>query len=208
MNWLLPLLLLLGSNVPSDRGVRECANCHPTQARPHPGTSMSHALETVAECKILRDHRLLTFAAGKFRYQIERKGEESIYSVTDGGETITAPVLWAFGLGTAGQTYVFEHGGELFQSRVSYYASIGALDLTIGAQNLAPQNLWQAAGQMMDGGEKLRCVGCHSTNSAAGRTLTLDQLTPGVQCDVTGRARATSEASNEVIRRQLLSCGD
>jgi Cytochrome c554 and c-prime len=198
MNWLLPLLLLLGSSVPSYRGVRECATCHPAQARPQPETSMAHALETVAECRILREHPFLTFADGKFRYRIERKGDGSIYSVTDGQETITAPVLWAFGLGSAGQTYVFEHGGELFQSRVSYYASIGALDLTIGARNLAPQSLLQAAGQVMDGGEKLRCFGCHSTNSAAGRTLTLDKLTPGVQCE---RCHGSSEAHLGGVKR-------
>ncbi len=30
--------------------------------------------------------------------------------------------------------------------------------------------------------DKLRCFGCHATNAAAGKELTLDKLTPGVQC--------------------------
>ena len=31
--------------------------------------------------------------------------------------------------------------------------------------------------------EKLRCFFCHATNAIKGRKLTLDVLTPGVQCE-------------------------
>ena len=87
-------------SVPS-RAVRECATCHPTQAKPHPATSMAHALELPAECAILKSHSLLTFNDGPYSYRIERKGDQSIYSVTDGQQTISAHIEWAFGLGGA-----------------------------------------------------------------------------------------------------------
>ncbi len=45
------------------------------------------------------------------------------------------PLLWAFGQGVAGQTYVFEHDGALYESRVSFYNALGGLDLTMGAQH-------------------------------------------------------------------------
>ena len=56
----------------------------PWQALTQPSTTMGHALETVARCKVLIEHPDLTTVQGKYSYRIERKGDESIYSVTDG----------------------------------------------------------------------------------------------------------------------------
>lgn len=178
----MPVVKAEMSAVPS-RAVRVCATCHPRQAKPHPGTSMAHAMELPAECDILKQHPILTFQEGPYSYRIERHGNDSIYTVTDGKQTITVPIGWAFGLGVAGQTYVFQKDGEYYESRVSYYAETGGLDLTMGAANAKPRNIMEAAGQIMRGDEKLRCFGCHSTNAVAGRTLAVDTLTPGVQCE-------------------------
>jgi hypothetical protein len=173
----------LGHGALPSRGVRQCASCHPAQANPHPQTSMAHAMELVAECTILKTHGLLTFTEGAYSYRIERKGDESMYSVSDGQQTMSAPIRWAFGLGQAGQTYVYEVDGELYQTRVSYYRELDGLDLTIGAKNIKPANVMQAAGRVMDRDEKLRCFGCHATNATEGLKLRLDQMTAGVQCE-------------------------
>src|SRR3954464_13210659 len=85
-----------------ERAVRECATCHPAQAKPHPTTSMAHAMELPAECEILESHPMLTFQTGSYSYRIERRGKQSIYSVTDGHQSISVPIGWAFGLGLAG----------------------------------------------------------------------------------------------------------
>ena len=128
------------------RTVRECAACHPAQATPHPATSMAHALEAPSECKILLEHPLLTFRDGEYSYRIERSGTQSIYTVTDGSEVFSAPILWAFGLGVAGQTYVYEKDGVMYQSRVSFYDATNGLDLTVGASNEKPSNLLMPPG--------------------------------------------------------------
>jgi hypothetical protein len=128
--WEISWLALLLPGLIHASTVRVCANCHPAQAKPHPLTSMAHALETVPECEILRDNPLLTFQEGKYTYRIERQGEGSIYSVTDGQQTISVPIAWALGLGSAGQTYVLEMDGELYESRVSYFRAVKGLDLT------------------------------------------------------------------------------
>jgi hypothetical protein len=168
---------------PSPRGVRQCASCHPAQAKPHPQTSMAHAMELVAECTILKTHPLLTFTEGAYSYRLERRGNESMYSVSDGQQTMSVPIRWAFGLGQAGQTYVYEKDGSLYQTRVSYYRELDGLDLTIGAKNIKPANMMQAAGRVMDRDEKLRCFGCHATNTTEGLQLRLDRMTAGVQCE-------------------------
>jgi hypothetical protein len=144
---------------------------------------MANALQTIAECSILKENPLLAFQEGKYSYRIERKGEQSVYTVTDGQQTISTPLSWAFGLGSAGQTYVLEINGQLYESRVSYFRNVKGLSLTLGAEGLHPTTLLQAAGRIINRPEKVRCFGCHSTNSSDHRQPTLDKLTPGVQCE-------------------------
>jgi hypothetical protein len=145
---------------------------------------MGRALETVEECKTLAAHPLLTFKMGKYSYRIERQGERSLYSVTDGVQTLTLPIRWAMGASSAiGQTYVLEKDGEFYESRVSYYREIKGLDITMGAVGMEPANLLDAAGRHMSRKDDLECFGCHATNATEHWKLTLDKMTPGVQCD-------------------------
>jgi Zn finger protein HypA/HybF involved in hydrogenase expression len=193
------LVLLPAANAQQGaRVVRECATCHSAQAKFHPETSMAHAMELVPECSILQKHPLLTFQDGAYSYRIERKGDQSIYSVSDGQQTISVPIGWAFGLGRAGQTYVFELNGEFYESRVSYYSALDGLDVTMGARNLKPTNITQAAGRFMGRDEKIRCFGCHATNTRQGMQLTLDRMTAGVQCE---RCHGPSEHHLEGLRK-------
>jgi cytochrome c554/c'-like protein len=144
---------------------------------------MGHALELVADCTILREHPNLSFQHGAYKYTIVREGNRSIYSVTDGTATITAPVGWAFGLGEAGQTYVFERGGIYYESRVSFYQAIGGLDLTFGAAGAEPKDIAQAAGREMTHEDVVGCFGCHTTGAVHGNTAQLEQLKPGILCE-------------------------
>jgi len=160
-----------------------CATCHAAQAAHQSTSPMGRAMETVGDCGILKTHPLLTFQTGKYSYRIERRGSQSLYSVTDGVQTITVPIGWAFGLGQAGQTYVFERDGRLYESQVSYYKAIDRLDLTMGAINQAPLDLVQAAGREMGKLDGAQCFHCHATNAGEGLNLNLAGLTPGIQCD-------------------------
>ncbi|MGD0695624.1 MAG: multiheme c-type cytochrome [Terriglobia bacterium] len=165
------------------RPVPACAACH-EQAQSQPATSMAHALETVEECTTLSAHPLLTFTAGKYSYRIESRGDQSLYSVSDGVQTLTMPIRWAMGASSAiGQTYILEKEGELYESRVSYFSELNGLDVTMGAQDVTPANLLDAAGRRMDHEDKLQCFGCHATNATEGRQVTLDKMVPGVQCE-------------------------
>ena len=165
------------------RGVRVCAGCHPAQAKPHPATSMAHAMELVPECKILKDHRLMTFSEGRYSFRIERKGEQSIYTVSDGQQTLSFPIGWAFGQGLAGQTYVIENNGVYYQTRVSYYRAVDGLDLTLGAENIKPNTIQEALGIQMAPQEAPQCFGCHATNSVEAKKLVTDKLIAGLQCE-------------------------
>lgn len=143
---------------------------------------MAHALELVASCEILKSHPVLTFQEGRFHFRIDRHSTQSIYTVTDGQRTFSVPVRWAFGLGSAGQTYVYDVNGSVFESRVSFYSALNGLDFTMGDEKIKPRTVEEAAGRPMFDREARQCFNCHSTSSVAGDSLRLDTMTPGLQC--------------------------
>jgi hypothetical protein len=167
---------------PFSRDVRSCAECHPAESKPHPSTAMAHAAETVAECAVLRSHPLLQRTLGKYSYTIERRGEQSIYTVSDGVEKVVVPIKYALGLGMAGQTYLFEKDGRYFESFVSYYKATDQLDITIG-DHPNPPNLMDAAGRALGAAAAAQCFVCHATDSVRNERLVEDAFIPGVQCE-------------------------
>jgi hypothetical protein len=176
----LPLLASADGPIASDQA---CAECHRTETLRFRDTPMARALVPVAQCEILRDHPSLAFQEGGFEWRIVREGERSIMTVTRGGETLTVPLIWAFGRGQAGQTYVFERDGALYESRVSFYNALGGLAPTMGAQTGRPKNIEEAAGRRMDAVGARECFGCHATGAAVGGQLQLHSMAPGVGCD-------------------------
>jgi Zn finger protein HypA/HybF involved in hydrogenase expression len=159
-----------------------CAKCH-AEGRTQPATHMAHALETIEQARILIDHPLLTATYGRYSYRIERKGDQSLYSVTDGTATITMPIRWAMGASSAlGQTYILEKDGKYYESSMSWFRELNALGPTLGGQSTHPADLNEAAGRLLSQEESLRCFGCHATDAVSGKQLTLDKMRPGVQC--------------------------
>ena len=153
---------------------------------------MAHALETAEQSPILTKHPLLTAKDGKYSYRIERKGNQSLYSVTDGTKTVTMPIRWALGASFAlGQTYILEKDGELYESRMSWFQELNGLGPTLGNAGYVPTDVDDAAGRLISPDEKVLCFGCHATNAAQRDELTLAKMTPGVQC---GHCHQATEA--------------
>lgn len=180
--FVLLMLPVLAASQVAKTDATACISCH-SQAKTQPHTSMGQALETVKACKILTSHPVLTATVGKYSYRIERKGDQSDYSVTDGVQTITVPIRWAMGASSAlGQTYILEKDGELYESRVSYYRELNGLGPTLGSAGSVVTTLNEAMGRWMSPEEKQDCFRCHSTDAVSGQQLTLEKLKPGVQC--------------------------
>jgi hypothetical protein len=160
-----------------------CAQCHAAKTSSHLKTSMSMAMETVAESKVLTANPAMTFRIGNYTYEIKRKEKESIYSVTDGKETISLPILYVFGEGKAGQTYILQYEGGLYESLVSFYNEIKGLDFTIGAARGVPASLKQALGRRLPDNEVADCFSCHSTGGVSGGQIHFDKVIPGIRCE-------------------------
>src|SRR5262249_2263146 len=99
-------------------GDKVCAECHKGKADSQSRSSMGLAMESIRDSKILTEHQKMTFRNGPYSYEIARKGDQSFYTVTDGKETISLSILFAFGQGKAGQTYVLQYDGAYYESRV------------------------------------------------------------------------------------------
>jgi cytochrome c554/c'-like protein len=165
-------------------GPDACEACHASKVRTQKQTPMAHAALLPVDSEALRSHDQLTFNLPPYTYQILRQKDTSLYSVTDGKQTISVSITWAFGLGQSGQTYILEHNGTFYESRVSYFPAIEGLDFTPGQSQASPPTLEDALGRsMLYAGETQRCFGCHTTASTTNRRFDPGHLIPGVTCE-------------------------
>jgi hypothetical protein len=178
----LPALLFLPLVAAAAAGDSPCAACHSRETSSFPATPMAHAAETVDRCSILKNHPDLQFQEGPYRTQIKREGDRSIITVTSGTETFAVPILWALGQGKAGQTYVFQYDGAMYESRVSFYDTTAALDITIGDLGTKPRTIVEAAGRRLEPPDAASCVGCHTNGGVSGASLHIESVVPGVGC--------------------------
>jgi hypothetical protein len=176
----LPFLSLAAPNPPGDQ---VCAECHEKVVARFRSTPMARALDPASKAEILQRHPDLTFQDGNFQWRIVRDGNRSLMTVTGTGDSVTVPLEWAFGRGQAGQTYVFQRNGALYESRVSFYNSLNGLDLTMGAQQAPARTIDDALGRRMDTIGARECFGCHSTGAVSGGALHLEAIRPGVGCE-------------------------
>lgn len=185
-----------------------CAQCHRTKVASQSLTPMAHALTPCADCQILITHPQLEFQQGPYTYQITRKGNRSIYAVSDGINTISETILYCFGHGVAGQTYLFQHNGLFYESRVSFYAESKKLDLTIEHPRSIPGSLEAALGRPMSQEAASGCFACHATGAVKGTQLQLGSLIPGVTCEAChgpGESHVTSVKSKNLTDLRIFN---
>ena len=163
-------------------GSAKCAQCHADKVSTQRNTPMAHALEPIPDCEILIQNSRLTFRNGRYSYQIARQGNRSIYTVSDGENRVSEPLLYCFGNKIA-QTYLFRRDGVLYETRVSYYQQIRKLDFTVGQPHRVPTSPAEAMGRALSPGEVRECFGCHAPGSIDGPQLRLEGLVPGVTCE-------------------------
>jgi hypothetical protein len=164
-------------------GDQACAECHKKAFAPFANTGMALAMEPIAESTVLSENPKLTLQLGPYSYEIKRDGKRSFYSVTDGKDTMSVPIEYALGQGRMGQTWVLQHDGKFYESRMSFYKEIKGLDFTIGSPRGIPASLDEAFGRVLSPNEVVSCFSCHSTGGTTGQKLQLDKLTHGIRCE-------------------------
>src|SRR5271169_176285 len=164
-------------------GSESCAKCHAAIAASYKKMAMSHASEAASESEPLRRHGDLTFQLGPYKYSLVTGADKSVYTTSDGKQSISQDLGWALGVGHMGQTFVYLRDGNFHESHLSYYAAIDSLDITTGHDRGIPPDLQHAAGRRMYAPETKLCFGCHTTASVTGNNFNATKLYQGVTCE-------------------------
>jgi cytochrome c554/c'-like protein len=165
-------------------GADACASCHSAIATSQRVTPMAATAMLAKDSSELRSHSPLLFSLGSFRYEIRTEGGESIYFVSDGADTLKSTLLWAFGSGPVGQTYLFtKPNGHVYEARVSYFGSLGELHLTPGFVPTSPMGFEWGTARYLDPEETVRCFSCHATASTIGGRFDPKETKLGVNCE-------------------------
>jgi len=180
------LVLLLGcssvlAQANAARPAGSCGDCHQRVVSTQPMTQMGRAMQLPGDNPSLAAHPKLTLHRDPYIYTVETQDGQTAYSVSDGKRTLSIPIRWS--MGAEAQTWLLEYNGRFYESMVSYYPKIQALDLTIGDDRLLPTTLEEAIGRPLVSEGVTTCFGCHSTHAVADDQLTLQTLTAGVTCE-------------------------
>jgi hypothetical protein len=183
-------------------GPAQCAKCHPGKAAAQKNTPMARTADLVADSSVLASGSRLTFQTGKISYEIATAEGHSIYTVTDGVRSVSAPLTWSFGDGHIGQSWLFERDGEFYESRVSYFDALKALDFTPGRKLTEPQNLEQAMARPVTGAELVRCFACHTAASTINEKFDRRRIIPGITCEACHGPGLTHVVAHEMAYLQ------
>jgi hypothetical protein len=168
-------------------GAAECAKCHATQAAAIQSTAMTRAATRAADAESLQ-RGALAFQIALYSYQIDNSPGKNILKINKGGNSLSANLLWAFGAGHIGQTYVYQKNDHFYESHLTFYTAIQALDITPGHPRAVPPNLEEGAGRRMTLEETGRCFGCHTTaattkNRCDPQSFDPQNMVLGVTCE-------------------------
>lgn len=164
-------------------GTKKCAMCHQTKVSSQLSTEMAHASTRSVDPVTLDGQPLLSFRQGSYNYEIARRGDLVSESVTDGQSSLSQPLLFAFGKGIVGHTYIYRKGENFYESHLSYYSAIHGLDITTGHLQMEPADLTQALGRPLELKEAQKCFGCHTTASTTANHFDPSQSFEGVTCE-------------------------
>jgi hypothetical protein len=167
-------------------GPDACTRCHADIAASQRKTPMFNAARRPADSAHLRQHQKLLFSDEIFNYVLSTDPTETKLFIINNAEkmkTVSGTVGWVFGAGEVAQTYILKQDDTFLESRLSYYPSLAALDITPGHKAEAPSTIAQALGDPQDDEVIRRCFGCHSTASTVSGKFDPEHAILGVTCE-------------------------
>ena len=164
-------------------GSESCGHCHQDIVATQTNTPMAHAVKPATADAFTNMPASMHFRAGSYDYSLSQTANGAEYSTTNGEQSVSAVLSWVFGDRQFGDTFLYEHNGIYFESRVSYYRASNGLDLTSGRTRFQPSRIDTALGRRMSPDEPPLCFGCHSTASSTDGQFHPERLIPGVTCE-------------------------
>ena len=178
-------------------GAKTCASCHASIFATQQTTPMGATAAHVENSEILKSHPRLSYSFGSYRAEIKTDGQQTSYTVSDGKETRSANLLWGFGTGRVGQSYLFKKPQDenFYEARVTYFSSLHNLNFTPARALASPKDIDEAMYRVVSPGEVARCFACHSTASNIAGKFDEANLVPGVTCEACHGAGAEHVAA-------------
>lgn len=173
-------------------GSDACASCHAAKVASQRNTPMAQNAMRASESEILNSHPEMNFSFGPFRYEIKTNAKNSVYTVTEGAHSETANLLWAFGVGRAGQSYLFKKSdGHFYEARVTYFSTLQTIHFTPARamtsakdpKDINAKDVEEAMYRPVGEAEVERCFGCHTTASVPKEGFNEKTLLLGVTCE-------------------------
>ena len=162
-------------------GPQVCATCHRDIAASQQTSEMARTLMPAATSPVLQSSH--EFTLGPYSYNIARQPSGVVMKVSDGSASLTAPLVWAIGVGRTGQSYMWLRDATFYESRFNYFGAINAFDVTPGRMRSAPDTLDSAVGRPMAEPEARNCLACHSTALTTSKPIAIERLIPGISCE-------------------------
>lgn len=161
-------------------GAQVCAQCHSSLYAGQQQHAMAHTAMLPADAQSLRGQH--TFDIGPFHYTVGEQGKSFVYQVTGNGESFSAPILWVFGSGNRGQSFLYKREGKLYEARISYFSKLG-YNITPDHPAGIPDSLENALGREIPKDEEPACFGCHTTAANINHHLDTNSMMLGISCE-------------------------
>jgi hypothetical protein len=165
-------------------GPAVCARCHSALVASQSKHNMARTLTRAADSEVLHAAIGSIFQLHSFQYKITEDTDGTVSaSVSNGAQSATDILVWAFGSGAVGQSLLFQRRGAYYETRFSFFPPAKTIDTTPNQRHWVAKNLEQAAGRRLGDAEARRCFACHSTAAVTSDRLTPERLIPGVTCE-------------------------
>jgi hypothetical protein len=182
-------------------GAESCVPCHDEISSGQKTTQMARTATPASQSALLQNHPKIDLLLAQYTYEIVHNGSEEVFTVNEGDKSISVPLLWAFGTGTNGQSYLLQYQGSFYEARLSYFAAYQSFGITPGHPTTAEGGLEGALGRRLSADETPRCFGCHTTSANTAGSFDARQAVPGITCEAChGPAAAHVAASKSGLR--------
>lgn len=193
-------------------GTATCASCHKQIALTQQQTPMARAAWRASETEALRSKTKLALSTPPFQTVITHDAASTNYTVTGEGDSISSQLLWSMGYGVKGQTFILRYLGTFFESQLSYFPSLGSLDITPEHPRTSPEYLEAALGAPLTDNAVRQCFACHTTESSVRQQFDPAHATPGVTCEAchgpgSGHVRAMKDKQTKGVANAILDPG-
>ena len=170
-------------------GSRACQQCHAEKALTQRMTPMANASYRSAVSAWGAKLTATVVRNGPFLYHVvpqahDPKRDDPKLIVSSGSRSTSGNIIWTFGAGVVGQTFVLESKDKIYDAMVTTYRGLhGGMDISPAHKQAQAGDLEGALGEYLTPRLRNRCFGCHTTASTMKGRFDPEHAIPGITCE-------------------------